>query len=86
MELKYIILIITVLAITALLFIFLTGKWLAWRIDRNTLAYQNGLLEKHCEEVQNMYKQTRGWRHDYHDHIQTMKSYIAMGRTEELTR
>ena len=47
MELKYIILIITVLAITALLFIFLTGKWLAWRIDRNTLAYQNGLLEKH---------------------------------------
>ena len=85
MELKYIILIITVLAITALLFIFLTGKWLAWRIDRNTLAYQNGLLEKHCEEVQNMYKQTRGWRHDYHDHIQTMKAYLAMGRTEELS-
>lgn len=32
-----------------------------------------------------MYRQTRGWRHDYHDHIQTMKAYLAMGRLEELS-
>ena len=85
MELKYIILIITISAITILLFTLLTGKWLSWRIDKNTLAYQNDLLEKHCEEVQNMYRQTRGWRHDYHDHIQTMKAYLIMGKTEELS-
>lgn len=70
-----------------LLFIlaFLTGRWLLWCMDRRTLAYQSSLLEKHCEEVQNMYKQTRGWKHDYHDQIQTMKAYLAMGRTSELS-
>lgn len=53
-------------------------------LDRRTLEYQSDLLEKHCEEVQNMYRQTRGWRHDYHNHIQTMKAHLAMGRLEEL--
>ena len=33
-------------------------------VDKRTLRYQSDLLEKHCEEVQNMYRQTRGWRHD----------------------
>ncbi|MCM1184883.1 MAG: GHKL domain-containing protein [Roseburia sp.] len=53
-------------------------------VDRRTLRYQSDLLEKHCEEVQNMYRQTRGWRHDYHNHIQTMKAHLAMGKLEEL--
>ncbi|MDE6388829.1 MAG: GHKL domain-containing protein [Lachnospiraceae bacterium] len=52
--------------------------------DKRTLRYQSDLLEKHCEEVQNMYRQTRGWRHDYHNHIQTMKAHLAMGRLEAL--
>lgn len=47
-------------------------------------AYQQDLIEKHCEEVENMYRQTRGWRHDYRSHIQTMKAYLSMGRYEEL--
>ncbi|MCM1122654.1 MAG: ATP-binding protein [Eubacterium sp.] len=53
-------------------------------VDRRTLRYQSDLLEKHCEEVQNMYRQTRGWRHDYHNHIQTMKAHLAMGKFKEL--
>lgn len=53
-------------------------------LDRRTLEYQSDLMEKHCEEVQNMYRQTRGWRHDYHNHIQTMKAHLAMGKLEEL--
>ena len=53
-------------------------------VDKRTLRYQSDLLEKHCEEVQNMYRQTRGWRHDSHNHIQTMKAYLSMGKTEEL--
>lgn len=53
-------------------------------VDRRTLRYQSDLLQKHCEEVQNMYRQTRGWRHDYHNHIQTMKACLAMGNLEEL--
>lgn len=41
-------------------------------IDRRVAAYQNDLITRHCDEVENMYRQMRGWRHDYHNHIQTM--------------
>lgn len=68
-----------------LLLAFLLGRWMIRWMDRRTLLYQSDLLEKHCAEVQNMYRQTRGWRHDYHDHIQTMKAYLSMGRLEELS-
>jgi len=41
-------------------------------IDRRISAYQSELITKHCDEVQNIYKQMHGWRHDYHNHIQAM--------------
>ncbi len=41
-------------------------------IDRRIAAYQSDLITKHCDEVENMYRQMRGWRHDYHNHIQAM--------------
>ena len=41
-------------------------------IDRRISAYQNDLITKHCDEVQNIYTTMRGWRHDYHNHIQTL--------------
>lgn len=53
-------------------------------VDRRIARYQSDLIEKHCEEVENMYRQTRGWRHDYHNHIQTMKAYLSMGKLAEL--
>ena len=34
-------------------------------IDRRIAVYQNDLIAKHCEEVQNVYRTMRGWRHDY---------------------
>lgn len=46
---------------------------LLWRlIDRRIANYQSDLITKHCEEVQNIYQTMRGWRHDYHNHIQAM--------------
>lgn len=53
--------------------------------DQRISLYQSDLMEKHCQEVENMYRQTRGWRHDYHNHIQTMKAYLAMGNLEKLS-
>ena len=64
--------------------VLLFRKYFLILVDRRTLEYQRDLLEKHCQEVQNMYRQTRGWRHDYHNHIQTMKAHLAMGRLQEL--
>lgn len=53
-------------------------------IDKRIAAYQSDLITKHCDEVQNIYRQMRGWRHDYHNHIQTMKAYLALGQENEL--
>lgn len=69
-----------ILVVTALLLRYLVYVL----VDKRTLRYQSDLLLKHCEEVQNMYRQTRGWRHDYHNHIQTMKAHLAMGKLKEL--
>jgi two-component system sensor histidine kinase AgrC len=49
------------------------------RMERRIAAYQRELIETHYREVDNMYRQIRGWRHDYRNHIQTMKAYAAAG-------
>ena len=54
-------------------------------VDRRIAAYQSDLMEKHCEEVHHMYRQTRGWRHDYRNHIQTMKAYLTMREWDKLS-
>ncbi len=48
-------------------------------IDKRIAAYQRELIEIHYAEVENMYRQIRGWRHDYRNHIQVMKAYAAQG-------
>ena len=40
--------------------------------EERTNEYQNKLLEKQVSEVQNIYTTMRGWRHDYHNHLQAM--------------
>ncbi|MGL4736750.1 MAG: sensor histidine kinase [Cellulosilyticaceae bacterium] len=63
-------------------------KFISWLlapiIDKRIATYQNDLMTKHCDEVQLMYKQMRGWRHDYHNHIQAMKAHLSLGQIEEL--
>ena len=47
------------------------------KAEKKLALYQKELLETHYQEVDNMYRQIRGWRHDYRNHIQTMKAYAA---------
>lgn len=47
------------------------------KIEKQIASYQQELIEIHYREVDNMYRQMRGWRHDYRNHIQTMKAYVA---------
>lgn len=49
----------------------------AKKIEKQVASYQQELIETHYREVDNMYRQIRGWRHDYRNHIQTMKAYAA---------
>lgn len=48
-------------------------------LDKHIDAYQQELVQTHYLEVENMYRKMRGWRHDYRNHIQTMKAYAAAG-------
>lgn len=60
--------------------------FLSKRIDRQIAAYQRELIETHYREVDNMYRQIRGWRHDYRNHIQAMKAYAASGDLDAIRR
>lgn len=51
--------------------------FLSKSLDKRIASYQRELIETHYREVDNMYRQIRGWRHDYRNHIQTMKAYAA---------
>lgn len=57
---------------------------LSKQIDKRIAVYQRELIETHYAEVENIYNQIRGWRHDYRNHIQTMKAYAASGNMEAI--
>ena len=54
--------------------------------DKKIASYQRELIETHYLEVDNMYRQIRGWRHDYRNHIQTMKAYAALEDWDAIKR
>ncbi|MCH5273221.1 MAG: GHKL domain-containing protein [Lachnospiraceae bacterium] len=53
-------------------------------MDRQIEAYQSDLIRKYCDEVESMYKKMRGWRHDYHNHIQALQASMALGHYDEV--
>ena len=59
-------------------------SFLSRHIDRQIAAYQRELVETHYQEVETMYRQMRGWRHDYRSHIQAMKALAADGDVEAI--
>ncbi len=44
--------------------------------NKKITDFQNGLMNTYYEDVNSVYKKMRGWRHDYHNHIQVMKAYL----------
>jgi len=55
-------------------------------IDKRIAAFQQDLMSKHVTEVENIYRQMRGWRHDYHNHIQVMKAHAALNQIDEINK
>ncbi len=60
--------------------------WLSRKIDKQLAAYQRELIDIHYQEVDTMYRQIRGWRHDYRNHIQVMKALAEGGDLKGLRR
>lgn len=58
---------------------------LAKFIDKRIALYQRSLVATHFAEVEEMHKQMRGWRHDYHSHIQTLKSLAVDNNIEGIS-
>lgn len=45
--------------------------------------FQDLVLKRQREEVQSIYQTMRGWRHDYHNHMQSIKACLSMNQVEE---
>lgn len=71
-----------VMLVNALLWVFL----LPWYVDRKISRFQNELVDRHYAEVETMYRKMRGWRHDYHNHIQVLKAHMELAQYEEAKR
>lgn len=84
MNYKIIAALIAAVIFTAITAVLLTRRYIRNLTDKRIAEYQNDLITKHCEEVQNIYKTMRGWRHDYRNHIQTMRASLEMGNLKEL--
>ena len=53
-------------------------------VHKRLSTYQRSLMEIHYQEVETMYQEIRGWRHDYKNHIQVLKSYADSGNLPAL--
>ena len=53
------------------------------RQERKFLEYQVKTMAKQVEEVNEIYMTMRGWRHDYHNHLQKLLAHIETGQLEE---
>ncbi|MCT1796350.1 sensor histidine kinase [Helcococcus kunzii] len=42
---------------------------------KEIIEYQQNLLNTHYQEVENMYKDIRKWRHNYRNHLQILNAY-----------
>lgn len=84
MNYKYIAIILAAVVVVAAAVTIYLRHYLRALTDRKIAEYQHDLITKHCEEVQNIYKTMRGWRHDYRNHIATMQISLKQGNLAEL--
>lgn len=84
---KYLIIILISTAVCCLVFfaIVLFRRKIYDLIDRRIERFQSELIEKQVREIQNMYRQIRGWRHDYRNHINNMKIQLTECNYDKLS-
>ena len=69
----------------ALISVFFTILILKNKYDKRLSDFQDSVLKKQRDEVQNIYQTMRAWRHDYHNHMQSIKAMLEMGKKLELS-
>lgn len=51
--------------------------------ESNARDLQNRLMQQQYEEIRSVYLNLRGWRHDYHNHIQALKAFFDRAQIAE---
>ncbi|MCD8118847.1 MAG: Spo0B domain-containing protein, partial [Lachnospiraceae bacterium] len=51
--------------------------------EKQFFEFQDKILHTQMEEMNQIYENMRGWRHDYHNHMQTIKAHLALGQVTE---
>lgn len=74
------------IVLEALLFLAVEGTLFSYKkgFDFRTEQLRSELMEHQYDEIKSVYMDMRGWRHDYHNHMQVMKAQLALGNTEEM--
>lgn len=54
--------------------------------EKSTRYFQQNVLHNQYEEIKNIYLNMRGWRHDYHNHLQTIKAHLALNQLDEVQK
>lgn len=69
-----------------LLFLVIEGTLYFYKkgYEFQTEQFRRDLMEHQYEEIKGVYMDMRGWRHDYHNHMQVMKAQLALGNLEEI--
>ncbi len=50
------------------------------------VEYQTEQSRRHLDEVRSIHTEMRGYKHDFHHHLQTLRGYLASGDTERALR
>lgn len=74
----------SLLTIGILLFVLLEVTLISYEkgFTKNTRALREQLIGQQYQEIQAIYLNVRGWRHDYHHHIQVLKAMLGQSDTE----
>lgn len=74
--------------LSSLIFLILEVIFKSYQIsfEKNTRYFQQNVLHNQYEEIKNIYLNMRGWRHDYHSHLQTIKAHLALNQLDEVQK
>ncbi len=69
-----------------LLFLILEGTLFFYQksFENRSENLRDHFMKYQYQEVREIYMDMRGWRHDYHNHMQVMKAHLATGDTDRL--
>ena len=75
------------LGVELLVYLLLAGGFERLRrgFESTTERFQQEVLSRQYDEIRGIYLDMRGWRHDYHNHLQVMKADLAAGHLDKLS-